>query len=215
MSPERTGRTSTSYRRNPKQSPNLRKPKSRLIGFRLDRSAGCSGFSRQPFRYNRLPGYLCLPTARVAGNSACCSCQDALLFCAALAIAAPAFGQASDPRAAFTNALGQFSLALAGTYGDEGSRIRSGLDAMDRALEQWDAVIHTYEAGMAKEIEAVAPPLAARMRMALGAVYLDRGRLQDALRELTEASRLDATRPENPHADGPRIQPVDERRGGH
>jgi cytochrome c-type biogenesis protein CcmH/NrfG len=49
---------------------------------------------------------------------------------------------------------------------------------------------------MAAEIGTAAPPLAAQMRLALGAVYLDRGRLQDALRELTEASRLDPTRPE-------------------
>ena len=64
--------------------------------------------------------------------------RTSLCLVAALAIAAPAFGQAADPRAAFTDALGQFSLALGGTYGDEGSRIRSSLDAMDRALEQWD-----------------------------------------------------------------------------
>jgi len=115
---------------------------------------------------------------------------------AALAIAAPAFGQPADPRAAFTDALGRFSLALGGTYGDEGNRIRSSLDSVDRTLEQWETVIRTYERGMAAEIGTAAPPLAAQMRLALGAVYLDRGRLQDALRELTEASRLDATRPE-------------------
>ena len=115
---------------------------------------------------------------------------------AAVALSAPAFGQATDPRVAFTDALGQFSLALGGTYGDEGSRIRSSLDSLDRALEQWDAVIRAYEAGMAAEIGTAAPPLAARMHMALGAVYLDRGRTEDALRELTTASRLDATRPE-------------------
>ena len=115
---------------------------------------------------------------------------------AALAIAAPAFGQAADPRAAFTDALGRFSLALGGTYGDEGNRIRSSLDSVDRTLEQWETVIRTYERGMAAEIGTAAPPLAAQMRLALGAVYLDRGRLQDALRELTEASRLDPTRPE-------------------
>ena len=134
--------------------------------------------------------------SKTRGHHVAMRCTIFGLLIALMPAAAASAGQATDPRAAFTNALGQFSLALAGTYGDEGSRIRSGLDTMDRALEQWDAVIHDYEAGMAKEIDAVAPPLAARMRMALGAVYLDRGRLQDALRELTEASRLDATRPE-------------------
>ena len=117
-------------------------------------------------------------------------------LCVAMALAtAPEFAQ-PDPKVEFTDALGRFSLALDGEYGDEGTRIKSRLDAMSRALAQWDRTIRSYETGMAAEITGAAPPLAARMHLALGGAYLDRGRVDDAVRELTAADRLDATRPD-------------------
>ena len=57
----------------------------------------------------------------------------------ALAPSSRPAAQASDPRGDFLNALGQFSLALDGTYGDEGQRLSRALDAMAAALSQWDA----------------------------------------------------------------------------
>src|SRR5687767_11382694 len=102
--------------------------------------------------------------------------------------------QASDPRAEFVDALGRFSLALDGSSGDEGATILSALDAMRRALERWDAVVRNYEAAMAAEIGAAEPQLAARMHMALGGVYLDRHRIDGALRELIAARMADPNR---------------------
>jgi tetratricopeptide (TPR) repeat protein len=97
----------------------------------------------------------------------------------------------ADPRAPFLDALGEFSLALNGTYGDEGPRLSSALDRMAQALSQWDSTIEGYESAMAVEITGAQPALAARMRVELGIVYLDRGRVSDALEEFAAARRLD------------------------
>src|SRR6185369_10687758 len=93
-----------------------------------------------------------------------------------LAAAAPGHAQNVEPKAAFTDALGRFSLALEGAFGDEGAAAAASLAAMDRARQQWDAVIRTYEAGLAAEVRSAPPELAARMHLALAGAYLDRSR---------------------------------------
>jgi tetratricopeptide (TPR) repeat protein len=112
--------------------------------------------------------------------------------------AATLTGQSPDPRAAFVQAVGQFSLALDGAYGDEGARVRSSLDAMSRALGEWDAMLRKYEAAMAADIRTAEPGLALKMHLALGGLYLDRARTADGLRELAAAQKLDQTRPDVP-----------------
>jgi len=79
----------------------------------------------------------------------------------------------------FQQALVQFMAASAGTYGDEGERLRASVEAMHAALDRWDAAI----AGV-------------NGHMALAGVFLDRGRTADALAELTAAIALDPKRPE-------------------
>lgn len=107
----------------------------------------------------------------------------------------PAFSQqAAPPAAEFVAALGRFSLALEGVSGTEGAAMLSALDAMQAALARWDAMIETYEAGLAAEIGGARPPLAARMHLAMGGVYLDRGRIADAVRELDAARTSDPSR---------------------
>ena len=106
--------------------------------------------------------------------------------------------QASDPRSDFLSALGQFSLALDGTYGDEGQRLSSALDAMAAALSRWDASIQSREQAMVADSAGASPALAARMHLALGGLYLDRLRVEDALKELAAARAADATRAEVP-----------------
>ena len=104
-------------------------------------------------------------------------------------------GQAQqEPRQAFTAALGSFSLGLRGEFGDEGAGLRNSLDQMRRAVAAWDAGIEAAERGMAADLKDAAPDLAARLHLALAAVYLDRGRIQDGLRELTAASAIDPSR---------------------
>lgn len=104
--------------------------------------------------------------------------------------------QLTTSRTAFTEALGAFAIGLAGTFGDEGGRLEASLAAMGRALDEWDAAIRTSESSMVAERAAADAPQAVRLHLALGAVYLDRGRHADAVRELGAARDLDATRPD-------------------
>ena len=103
-------------------------------------------------------------------------------------------GQVSDPKSDFAGAFAQFSLALDGSYGDEGPRILSSLESMDRGLLHWDATIRAYEDAVAAEIKGTEPKLAALARLALGGVYLDRYRVADAIREFSAAAALDPAR---------------------
>jgi tetratricopeptide (TPR) repeat protein len=114
------------------------------------------------------------------------------------AAAAAVTGQSAEPRTAFVEALGQFSLALEGGAGDEGVRVRSSLDTMSRALDTWDALLRKYEAAMAADLRTADPPLATKMHLALGGLYLERLRTADGLRELAAARQLDQTRADVP-----------------
>jgi tetratricopeptide (TPR) repeat protein len=118
---------------------------------------------------------------------------------AALAIGAAGLAaQSSEPKAAFLDAVGQFSLALDGAHGDEGARIRTSLDLMSRSLDEWDAVLRKYEAAMAADLRTAEPVLATKMHLALGGLYFDRLRTTDGLRELQAARRVDQTRADLP-----------------
>jgi tetratricopeptide (TPR) repeat protein len=108
-----------------------------------------------------------------------------------LAVSPTIAGQAPDPNRDFLRALAQFSLGLDGTYGDEGQGVLSSLETMRRGLESWDAAIQTSERAITGESGRV--ETAARMHAALGGAYLDRGRIEDALREFTTANQLDPT----------------------
>jgi tetratricopeptide (TPR) repeat protein len=112
----------------------------------------------------------------------------------ALALPALAPAQPPDPRTDFLQALARFSLALDGAAGDEAGTIRANLDMMAAALERWDATIRVYETGMQGDLPGADAATAARLHAALAGVYLDRGRLADARRELTAAAERDAGR---------------------
>ena len=120
----------------------------------------------------------------------------ALTAVALIATAGVSRAQNANPKAAFTSGLASFSVALDGSFGDEGPVITNGLATMDRARQQWDAVIRAYEMGLAAEVAKAPPELAARMHLALAGAYLDRNRFRDAQRQLDEAIRLDARRAE-------------------
>ena len=118
-------------------------------------------------------------------------------------VSAPSLaGQGPAARAEFLDALGAFGLALDGSYGDEATRLSAAVTAMEGSLSKWDAAIQSYERAMAAEIGGADPQLVARMHLALGGVYLDRGRVDDALRELAAARTSDPTRPDVPLLQG-------------
>src|SRR5262245_52663025 len=96
--------------------------------------------------------------------------------------------QPPEPKDRIVEALRQFLQAIAGQYGDEGSSVGAAIDAMGMAIADWDRAVE------ADETAAASQPRTADLHGALGLVYLDRRRLDEALREFTTASRLDSKR---------------------
>jgi tetratricopeptide (TPR) repeat protein len=92
--------------------------------------------------------------------------------------------QLADPKAVFVEHLGRFSMALD----------RPSLDALTRSLAEWDAAVRSSEAQFASSLPGSSTPVAARLHVALGAAYLNRRRVQDALREFEAGSHLDPAR---------------------
>lgn len=117
-----------------------------------------------------------------------------------LLVPAPLAAQARDGFAAAV-------AALVDTVGDprgaDPSALATALGAMAAALEQWDDVIAGVEGGLAANIGAAPGPVAARMRTALGAAYLERGRAQDAVAQFDLAATLDPA-----FADAPQLRGV-------
>lgn len=92
---------------------------------------------------------------------------------------------------AFVQGVADFVNAANGLKGDDGPALTAAIDAMAAGLAQWDGAVAKVEAGLASEIAKAPPPVAARMRAALGAVYLERGRWDAALKQFDAAIALD------------------------
>jgi tetratricopeptide (TPR) repeat protein len=160
---------------------------------RMQTELYCDGIGNRILRfYNQHTKLHGTHDGRVSTMSARQVVQRTLLLLVLAPVAAGA--QVADPKAGFTEALAQFSLALDGSFGDEGPRIVASLDALDRGLAAWDDTIHRFETAMPAETRNADPKLAALAHLALGGVYLDRGRSADALREFTTAGTLDPAR---------------------
>jgi tetratricopeptide (TPR) repeat protein len=85
----------------------------------------------------------------------------------------------------FVDALQRFTRAQAGTFGDEGPELRASVASMRDALARWDGAIQQFQ------VEAKRLIPAADAHIALATVFLDRYRVEDALRELKAAERND------------------------
>jgi tetratricopeptide (TPR) repeat protein len=92
----------------------------------------------------------------------------------------------------FVAALQRVTRAQTGTIGDEGEELTAGLRAMHEALAEWDARLQQFDRATSR----LAPH--ADLSVARATVFLDRLRAADASRELAEAARLDAERPDVP-----------------
>ena len=104
----------------------------------------------------------------------------------------PASGQSIlDAKQPFVEGLIQLLDGIPGEFGDEGPRVAAGLTAMEAGLRAWDAATNEYRSGIDRQLEGAAPAQAAGLHVALGAVLLDRGHVDDAVRELTAATTLD------------------------
>jgi tetratricopeptide (TPR) repeat protein len=89
----------------------------------------------------------------------------------------------------FVSSLTQLLEAVAGTYGDEGDRVGPSLDSMQRALGAWDDSLSNMQSRVPVDGDIEA-------HFALGVAYLDRLRLNEALREFAAANAIDARHPE-------------------
>jgi tetratricopeptide (TPR) repeat protein len=112
------------------------------------------------------------------------------LFCATCLLTCPvsALAQSKD---AFIEGLADFVNAANGMKGDEGPALTAAVESMAAGLAQWNGAVGKVEAGLAAEITGAPPPVAARMRATLGAVYLERGRWDAALKQFDTAIALD------------------------
>ena len=85
----------------------------------------------------------------------------------------------------FIDGLQRFTRAQAGTFADEGPELRASVASMRDALARWDGAVQQFQA----EAKRLTP--AADAHIALATVFLDRYRVEDALRELKAAERTD------------------------
>jgi tetratricopeptide (TPR) repeat protein len=113
-----------------------------------------------------------------------------VLFCTTVILLCPVRSHA-QVKDSFVQALLEFADAANRDVTDNGAALNAAIDAMAQGLAAWDAALARMESGLASEVGAAPPPIAARMRTALGAAYLERGRLADALKQFDAASALD------------------------
>jgi tetratricopeptide (TPR) repeat protein len=93
---------------------------------------------------------------------------------------------------AFADAIVTVARALQGEQGGNSVQIDAALEGAALALEHWDASLAAFE----RRIEAEAATSSsdeAQLRTSFGALLIERGRIDDGLRELGRATALDPT----------------------
>jgi tetratricopeptide (TPR) repeat protein len=116
------------------------------------------------------------------------ACAAALLMWSVTSAVAQSPQDAFERKQAFVAAIRQFSISIAGRFGDEGQRLRTDVEAMAAALRAWDEAIAAFETALRDR------RLDADDHAALGSVQLDRHRAADAVRSFSAAGRLDPKR---------------------
>jgi tetratricopeptide (TPR) repeat protein len=112
------------------------------------------------------------------------------LLLAVLAVPSTAAAQ----RDGFLAAWVQFYQTLPGSYGDEGPQLAAQLEKMSAALAAWDREIRDAESQLQARLKGADANTALEVHAILAALYLDRSRFDDALREFEAAIRIDPTR---------------------
>jgi tetratricopeptide (TPR) repeat protein len=133
----------------------------------------------------------CVATPGLASGQAECAtaaCPLAVASTPALAGTWAAAARIHQHKLDFVAAIQAFARAQAGTFGDEGPQLVAAVDEMAAALSRWDTAVDRFRADSSR-IGAVPDAHLAR-----ATVYLERLRLDDAIRELTAASRIDPER---------------------
>ena len=108
-----------------------------------------------------------------------------------LAVPAPAAAQQQS----FFPAVVAFYRSVAGFYGDEGPQLTAQLAAMSTALDGWDGAIRDAERELRSRLRSVDDvQTKLQIHTTLASLYLERGRLDDALREFDEDISIDPRR---------------------
>jgi len=102
---------------------------------------------------------------------------------------------AAAQRDAFLGGLVQFYQTLRGAYGDEGPLLEAHLEQMTAALVSWDAEIRDAESQLRPRLQGADVQTSLQVHAILASLYLDRGRLDDALREFEADIAIDPARP--------------------
>lgn len=103
--------------------------------------------------------------------------------------------RATAQRDPFYSALVAFYRSLGGLYGDEGPQVSAQLRAMATTLRQWDTDILDAEGRLGLRLQtADDTETKLQIHVTLASLYIERGRLSDALRALDEAIRIDPSR---------------------
>ena len=113
------------------------------------------------------------------------------LMLALLVLPSPASAQ----RDAFFSAVMTFHRSLAGHYGDEGPQLTTQFAAMSTALDRWDSDIRDAERDLRSRLQSADAQTKLQIHTLLASLYLERGRLNDALREFDADISIDPPRP--------------------
>ena len=117
--------------------------------------------------------------------------QLVALMLALLAVPSPAAAQ----RGPFFSAVVAFYRSSAGLYGDEGPQLTAHLAAMSTALDRWDREMGDAERELRSQLQSVDEvQTKLQIHTTLASLYVERGRLSDALREFDEDITIDPRR---------------------
>lgn len=114
-------------------------------------------------------------------------CLTSLILAVLLALPSPASAQ----RDRFSSTLPVLYRSLAGVYGDEGPDVSAHIETLSQAVAAWDRDVAATELGLRKKLAGAADRTALDVHVDLLLLYSERGRLQDALRAIDDALRID------------------------
>jgi tetratricopeptide (TPR) repeat protein len=102
---------------------------------------------------------------------------------------------AAAQRDPFFSAVVAFYRSSAGLYGDEGPQLTAQLAAMSTALDRWDREIRDAERELRSRLQSVDDvQTKLQIHTTLASLYIERGRLNDAVREFDEDISIDPRR---------------------
>jgi tetratricopeptide (TPR) repeat protein len=94
----------------------------------------------------------------------------------------------------FFDALLPFYRALTGVYGDEGAQLTAHLETLSAALARWDRALVVTDREARTRLKNADARTALEVHTVLASLYAERSQIDEALRELEQAIRVDPAR---------------------